>query len=96
MKLQGSKFPYFFLGVLWTDQHEIARRYNFWVFGNTVKIVSQSFHKNVQNTVLKMKLPFHVVVLCVVCTVTCFFTAQNKSAVEIYREVSHVHNNEHY
>ncbi len=31
-----SKFPY---GVLWTDQREIARRYNFWVSGNILKIV---------------------------------------------------------
>ncbi len=34
-----SKFPYlFFLRILWTNQSEIAGRYNFWVSGNTVKI----------------------------------------------------------
>ncbi len=33
-----SKFTYYF-GILWTAQREIAGRYNFWVSGNTVKIV---------------------------------------------------------
>ncbi len=32
-----SMFPYFFLRILWTDQCEIAGRYNFGVSSNTVK-----------------------------------------------------------
>ncbi len=78
-----NKFPYFSLDVLWTDQCEIAGRYNFWVSGNTVKITRQSLHKNVQNGVLKMELPLHVVASCEVCTLIYFSPAQNKSAIEI-------------
>ncbi len=84
-------FPIFFLGILWTDQREIAVRYNFWVSGNTVKITWQSLHKNVQNTVLKMELPLCVVAPCNVRVGIRFFTIQNKSAVEIHREVCVCH-----
>ncbi len=85
-----SKFPYFFLGVSRTYQFEIAGRYNFWVSGNTVKIMRQSRHKNVQSAVLKMKLPLRVVALAR-CMRLFIFYHPNKSAVEIHREVCSLH-----
>ncbi len=67
-----SKFPNFFLRVLWTDPREIAVRYNFWVSANTKNYVAIA-SQNVQNTVLKMELSLHVVAPCKVRVSIRFF-----------------------
>ncbi len=87
-----SKFPYFFLRVLWTARLEIAKRYNFWVSGNTVKIVQRSLHKNIQNTIENVAAVAYSRTLCTACGYS-FFPYQNKSAVEIHKEVCLVYDN---
>ncbi len=83
-------FPIFFLRILWTDQREIAGRYNFWISGNIENYVAITSQKRTENGIEN-----GAAIACShalqVRVGICFFTALNKSAVEIRREVCSCH-----
>ncbi len=77
-----SKFPYFF--SIFCELINVKLQGDIiFEFLETLKIMMQSLHENVQNTVLRMELPLRVVAPCEVCIVICSSPTQNKSAIEI-------------
>ncbi len=75
-----------FFGVLWTNQREIARRFNFWVSGNTVCVAITS-QKHTEHSIENGTAVLCSRALQNAC-VYSLLTVQNKSTVEIHREVS--------
>ncbi len=71
-----SKFSYFFLDILWTDQCEIAVRYKFWIFGNCKNYVAIVLQKCTELSIESGAS----VVPCEVYIVIHFSPTQNKSA----------------